>query len=119
MAPSRFDAEGIDRSCRRGRAGRRLLLGRHPVAEEDVDVLVLQRLIGDRNRENLDVRLVAEVLQNDGGCGGGGGDVGPADVGKTDGRAAIGICGECCCCDRESGNCGGGGQFECACRFHF
>ena len=37
------------------------LHGRHPVAEEDVDVLVLQRGVGDRHRQDLGRRLVAEA----------------------------------------------------------
>ncbi len=59
--------------------------GRHPVAEEDVDVLVLQRGIGHRHRQHLDhLRLVAEgrrgsprrspVVAV---------DVGPADIGEA------------------------------------
>ncbi len=71
-----------------------LLLCRHPVAEEHIDVLVLQRLIGDRYGEDLDVRLVAEALQDDRGGGGGCGNVRPAYVRETDGRATFGFCGK-------------------------
>ena len=58
---------------------------RHPVAEEDVDVLVLQRGVGDRHGEHLDVRLVAERGQEHRGNAGGRLDVGPADIGKAHG----------------------------------
>src|SRR5690606_2388347 len=54
--------------------------GRHPVAQEDVDVLVLERGVGDRHRKHLYVRAVAQGLENDGGGGRGGGDVRPTDI---------------------------------------
>ncbi|MCY1231846.1 hypothetical protein D9M72_443080 [compost metagenome] len=66
-----------------------VFLGRHPVAEEDVDVLVLERGVGDRNRENLDVGLVAEALEDGGNGRGGCSDVRPTDVGETDGTTAF------------------------------
>src|SRR5690606_7445854 len=50
------------------------------VAQEDVDVLVLERGVGDRHRKHLYVRAVAQRLENDGGGGRGGGDVRPADI---------------------------------------
>ncbi len=59
------------------------LLRGHPVAHEDVDVLVLHRRIGDRHRQDDDLGLVAEVFQDRTGQAGGGGHVGPADVGQA------------------------------------
>src|SRR5690606_22150801 len=68
--------------------------GRHPVAEEDVYVLVLERGIGDGYRKDLRFGVIAERIEDDrGGCRGGG-DVGPTDVGEGDGFAAFRVGGK-------------------------
>ena len=67
---------------------------RLPVAEEHVDVLVLHRGVGHRNREDRDLRRVAEAFEDFGGDRGRRGDVGPADVGEFHGLAAFRIAGE-------------------------
>ena len=63
--------------------------GRHPVAEEHVDVLVLHARIGDRHRKDLDLGLVAEALEHHRRGGRGRGDVGPADIGEAHGPAVV------------------------------
>ena len=63
--------------------------GRHPVAEEDVDVAVLHALIGHRDRQDVGRRLVAQGLQDDRGQGGRRGDVGPADIREPHRLAAV------------------------------
>ena len=57
--------------------------GRHPVAEEDVDVLVLHRGVGDRHGQHLGRGLVAEAFQHARRERGGRRDVGPADIGEA------------------------------------
>ncbi|ENN87978.1 hypothetical protein RHSP_50177 [Rhizobium freirei PRF 81] len=80
-------ADGFDRFVFRERLDV-LGHGGHPVAEEDVDVLVLKRLIGHRHSKHLDVGVVAERLQEDGGRCGSGGDVGPTHIGEMYGATA-------------------------------
>jgi hypothetical protein len=57
--------------------------GRHPVAEEDVDVAVLQAGVGHRHREHLRLRRVAKAFQHHRSRCRGRRDVGPADVGEA------------------------------------
>ena len=57
---------------------------RHPVAEEDVEVVVLERCVGDRYRQDLDVWLITESLEQDRSDAGGRLDIGPADVREPD-----------------------------------
>ena len=64
------------------------LLRRHPIAEEHVNVLVLQRCERDRHGQHGDLRRVAELLQECGRERRGRGHVGPADVGEAHGTTA-------------------------------
>ena len=59
------------------------VLGRHPIAEEHVDILVFERGKGDRHRQQRRGRCVPQVAQHLGGQCGGRGDVGPAHVGEA------------------------------------
>ena len=74
------------------------LHGRHPVAQEDVNVLVLQRGISHRHGQNLHVGFISERRQDNrsGRCRCG--NVGPANIGKTHSLAAFR-----CCKRRRSG----------------
>ena len=75
------DAEHLDRTLV-AILGEIAFHGRHPVAEEDVDVAVLQAGVSHRHGEHLRFRLVAEAFQHHRGGRRGRGDVGPADVGE-------------------------------------
>ena len=73
-----------------GQEGRTVLLHRgHPVAQKDVDVLVLHGGEGHRDGQHGHLGLIAQALQHQTGDCGGGGDVGPADVRQAH-RAARG-----------------------------
>jgi len=72
-------AHHLDRAV--GQIGRQVLAHRrHPVAEEDVDILVLHRRVGHRHRQHGDLGLVAEVAEQRAERGGRRRHVGPADV---------------------------------------
>ena len=58
--------------------------GRHPVAEEDVDFAGAEALVGDRDRQHLRARIVAQRLEHHRGRRGGRRDVRPPDVGEAD-----------------------------------
>ncbi len=64
-------------------------LGRHPVAEENVDLPFLKALIRDRHRQVGYVLLIAQSLQQQTGDGIGRVDIGPARIGHTYLRAAL------------------------------
>ena len=66
---------------------------RHPVAEEHIDVLVLERLIGHRHGEHLDFGLIAQRLEQDVGDARRRLDVGPAHIRKTHLLAGLGVAG--------------------------
>ena len=68
-----------------------LLLCGHPVAEENVKITGLERLIADRHGHGLYIGLIAETFQQHACDGVGGGDVGPARIGQPDGFASCGI----------------------------
>jgi hypothetical protein len=67
------------------------LHGGHPVAEEDVDVLVLHGRVGDRNGQHLGLRAVAEPFQQAAGDGRGRRDVGPSHIREARALAARGL----------------------------
>src|SRR5579863_3701737 len=62
---------------------------RLPVAEEHVDVLVLHRRVGHRNREDRGLGRIAETFEDFAGDRGRRGDVGPSDVGEPHRPAAF------------------------------
>ena len=70
--------------------------GGHPVAQEYVEVVVGQGAVGHRHREQIDLGLVAEGLEDLAGDRGGHCDVGPADVGETHRRTGFGLRGLGC-----------------------
>ena len=70
------------------------LHGGHPVAEEDVDVLVLHGGEGHRHRQDLGVGVVAEALEDFRRDGGRRRDVRPADIGEADRRTGLRFLGE-------------------------
>ncbi len=89
-------------------------LGRHPIAEEDVDVVVLDRREGHRHGQHGDRRGVPDVAEELCGERGGRGHVGPAHVGKSDRAAArrigrggrgrrLGACGQGSCGAEQQG----------------
>ena len=66
-------------------------LGGHPIAQEHIDVVVLDGGEGDGNREHGDRRRVADGTQQLRDQRGGGGHIGPADVRESHDLAALGI----------------------------
>ncbi|MCY1547389.1 hypothetical protein D9M68_834460 [compost metagenome] len=59
------------------------LRGRHPGAEEHIDLVVLQGFVGVRHRQAFDLGTVAQIAEQQAGHCGGNGYVGPANVGET------------------------------------
>ncbi len=63
-------------------------LGRHPVAEKDIDVVILQRCEGHGDREHRDVREVTDAAHQFRHQCGGRSHIGPPYIGEAHGLAA-------------------------------
>jgi hypothetical protein len=74
-----IDTQHLDRAVVTIR-GQVTLHGRHPIAEKDVDVAVLQAGVGHGHRQHLRRRFVTQALEHDRGRRRRGGDIGPANV---------------------------------------